>query len=155
MSSAREPTDADYRRLLEFRTGLRTFLKWSRSQAAKEGLPPSQHQLLLAIKGHAHELGPTIGDVAGYLLIKPHTAAELASRAERAGLVERFPDPDDGRVVRLRLSRVGSRKLAKITEATFQELARMRPSLRRVWEGLEEEGRGGRSESAKKFPTNP
>jgi DNA-binding MarR family transcriptional regulator len=131
-------TDHDYERLLEFRTGLRTFLAWSKGQAAKAGLAPSQHQLLLAIRGHPHhDRGPTIGDVAAYLLVKPHSAAELVARAEKAGLVIRFPDPDDRRVVRLRLTRLGGLKLASITEATLEELDRMGPRLRAVWKGLE------------------
>jgi DNA-binding MarR family transcriptional regulator len=129
----------DYERLLEFRTGLRTFLAWSKRQAAKAGLAPSQHQLLLAIRGHRdHERGPTIGDVAGYLLVKPHSAAELVTRAERSGLVERLTDPEDRRMVRLHLTRGAEQKLESITEATLEELERMGPRLRAVWRGLKE-----------------
>jgi DNA-binding MarR family transcriptional regulator len=128
---------ADYERLLEFRTGLRTFLAWSKAQAAQAGLPPSQHQLLLAIRGHAeHDRGPTIGDVARYLLVKPHSAAELASRAEKAGLVKRRRDSDDGRVVRLELTQKGADKLESISTATLKELERMGPRLRGVWKDL-------------------
>ncbi len=142
MVTPRRLTDDDYERLLEFRTGLRTFLSWSKDQAAEAGLPPSQHQLLLAIRGHRdHERGPTIGDVAEYLLVKHHSAVELVNRATNAGLVQRAADPDDGRVVRLRLTSLGERKLRSITKATFQELTRLGPSLRRVWRGLgNEEG---------------
>ena len=129
----------DYERLLEFRTGLRTFLAWSKRQAAKADLAPSQHQLLLAIRGHRdHEVGPTIGDVARYLLVKPHSAAELVTRAERAGLVQRVTDSRDRRVVRLRLAPMGEQKLESITEATLEELERMGPRLRAVWRGLNE-----------------
>jgi DNA-binding MarR family transcriptional regulator len=124
--------------LLEFRTGLRLFLKWSRDQAGKAGLAPSQHQLLLAIRGHRDEKGPTIGDVARYLLIKPHSAAELVGRAEEAGLVGRSSDPDDRRAVRLRLTRSGEKVLEAITDATLEELERLRPKLRGVWSGLEQ-----------------
>ena len=132
-------TDEDYERLLEFRTGLRTFLTWSRKQAAGAGLAPSQHQLLLAIRGHHDGRGPTIGDVAGYLLVKPHSAAELVNRAEKAGLVVRRSDPDDARVVRLRLTKRAESKLASITEATLEELERMGPRLRRIWKGLDQD----------------
>jgi hypothetical protein len=61
------PTNEDYRRLLELRTGLRRFLRWSEQHAEAAGLTPSQHQLLLAIRGHDDPRGPTVGDVAGYL----------------------------------------------------------------------------------------
>ena len=141
--SPRGPRDSDYERLLEFRTGLRTFLKWSKDQAAKANLPPAQHQLLLAIRGHPdHERGPTIGEVSQYLLIRPHTAAELATRAATAGLVERVEDPEDGRLVLLRLTKLGARKLDSITEATLEELHRLGPRLRSVWDGLEREVQG-------------
>lgn len=137
-TTGRRLTDDDYERLLEFRTGLRTFLSWSKNQAASVGLAPAQHQLLLAIRGHAdRRRGPTIGDVAEYLLVKHHSAVELVNRAEDAGLVDRIPDGDDGRVVRLRLTNLGERKLRSITEATFEELTRLAPSLRRVWRGLD------------------
>ena len=135
---SRRLTDDDYERLLEFRTGLRTFLTWSKKQAASVGLAPSQHQLLLAIRGHSdHTRGPTVGDVAQYLLVKHHSAVELVGRAADAGLVARVPDADDRRVVRLRLTARGEKKLAAITEATLEELGRIAPSLRRVWRGLE------------------
>ena len=47
---------------------------------------------------------PTVGDLAGYLLLRPHSAVELVDRAVAAGLVERTPDQEDGRVVRVRLT---------------------------------------------------
>lgn len=134
--ASRVLSDDDYARLLEFRTGLRAFLKWSRDRAGKAGVAPSQHQLLLAVRGHPGG-APTIGEVAGYLLVKPHSAAELASRAERAGLVRRVADQGDRRVVRLRLTAKGAYKLQSITSATLEELDRIGPRLRRIWLGLD------------------
>src|SRR5580698_5147383 len=57
-------TDADYEDLLALRTGLRRFLRWSEQQAETAGLTPSQHQLLLAIRGHTDERGPTTSSFA-------------------------------------------------------------------------------------------
>lgn len=132
-------TDRHYERLLGFRTGLRVFLRWSAGQAGAAGLAPVQHQLLLAIRGHRdHESGPTIGDVARYLLIKPHTAGELVARSVQAGLVRKRSDPEDRRIVRLRITAEGERRLARITEATFEELKRLAPRLNKLWEGLDE-----------------
>ena len=59
---ARQLTTAEYERLLDFRTGLRRFLRWSEQEAVAAGLTPAQHQLLLAIRGHRDPAGPTIGD---------------------------------------------------------------------------------------------
>ena len=97
-------TQKDFERLLEFRVTLRRFQRWSEDQAQAEGLTHVQHQLLVAVKGHRGTMPPTVGDLAGYLLLRPHSTVELVDRAEAAGLVERTPDSDDGRVVRVRLT---------------------------------------------------
>ena len=129
--------DPDYQRLLEFRTGLRRFLHWSEEQAQAAGVSPAQHQLLLAIRGHRDSRGPTIGDVAEYLLLRHHSAVELVDRAVTAGLVRRRQDRDDHRVVRLQLTPRGAEKLRRLTAVTLEELARLSPRLRPVWSGLE------------------
>jgi DNA-binding MarR family transcriptional regulator len=129
-------TDADYRRLLDFRDGLRRFLRWSEDQAKAVGLTPAQHQLLLAIRGHDDPDGPTIGDVAHHLLLRHNSAVELLDRAQGAGLVERVVDEVDHRVVRLRLTRDGERRLAALTEQHLEELRRLGPRLRPLWAGL-------------------
>ncbi|HMF82341.1 MAG TPA: MarR family transcriptional regulator [Acidimicrobiia bacterium] len=129
--------DDDYRRLLEFRTGLRRFARWSEEQARSVGLSPAQHQLMLAVRGHPDPRGPTIGDVADYLLLRHHSAVELVDRAEDAGLVRRAHDRDDQRIVRLRLTARGADKLRRLTAVTLEELARLSPGLHQVWAGLE------------------
>lgn len=58
------PTQAEYEHLLQFRTRLRLFLRWSEEQASAQGLNPAQHQLLLAIRGHPGSVPPSIGDDA-------------------------------------------------------------------------------------------
>ena len=115
-------TCEDYQNLLAFRTSLRRFQHWSQAQARAVGLTPAQHQLLLAIKGHRGQSSPSIGDLAGYLLLRPHSTVELVDRAEAAGLVERVPDGDDGRVVRVQLTRDGDRVLHKLTRAHLERL---------------------------------
>jgi DNA-binding MarR family transcriptional regulator len=127
MPHSRRIRDSDYSRLLAVRTGLRRFERWSAEQAAQHGLTASQHQLLLAVRGHAEPQGPTIGQVADYLLIRHHSAVELVDRTESAGLVARFRDGDDQRVVRLRLSDQGARILESLTSAHLEELDRLTP----------------------------
>src|SRR5437764_14925650 len=114
MPSAEKPGEEDYRRLLAFRIGLRRFLRTSEAQARAAGVTPSQHQLLLAIRGYPGERGPTIGDAASYLLISHHATVQLVDRAQRAGLVERASDPDNWRVVRLRMTATGADRLRKL-----------------------------------------
>lgn len=118
--------DSDYQRLLGFRTELRRFVRWSEKQARAEGLSPSQHQLLLAVKGHLGKDWPTIGEIARYLVLRHHSAVELVDRAEQAGLVKRCRDREDHRVVRLRLTTRGEGLVRRLSEAHLQELARIR-----------------------------
>lgn len=120
----------DYARLLGFRADLRRFLRWSEEQARAAGLTPAQHQLLLAVKGHGDPAGPTIGDVADYLSSHHNSVVELADRAERAGYVERSRDPDDHRVIRLRLTAVGERLIGELSQAHLEELRRLGPLMR-------------------------
>jgi DNA-binding MarR family transcriptional regulator len=138
----RTPDDEDYTRLLELRTGLRRFLRWSERQAAAAGLTPAQHQLLLAIRGHTDPRGPTVGDIAGYLLLRHHSAVGLIDRAEAAGLVSRTKDPDNQSAVRLRLTDKGARQLEALSEAHLEELAQLAPTMHALWEVLEQSADG-------------
>ncbi|MGH3195099.1 MAG: MarR family winged helix-turn-helix transcriptional regulator, partial [Streptosporangiaceae bacterium] len=115
-------TQQDFEKLLEFRVALRRFRRWSEDQAQAAGLTHVQHQLLVAIKGHPGDRPPAIGDLARYLLLRPHSTVELVDRAENAGLVERAPDTDDGRVVRVRLTGEGDRILQKLTRPHLDQL---------------------------------
>ena len=134
---ARAPSDGDYQRLLEFRTELRRFLRWSEEQAAAAGLTPAQHQLLLVVRGHGGERGPTIGDVADSLLLRHHSAVELVDRAEAAGLVTRVADPDDLRVVRLDLTADAAARLEQLSARHLDELARLTAGLGPLVAGLD------------------
>jgi DNA-binding MarR family transcriptional regulator len=136
---ARRLQDADYQRLLELRTGLRRFLRWSEEQAGAAGLTSAQHQLLLAVRGHPDRRGPTTGQVSELLLRRHHTTVSLIDRAEAAGLLVRRADPDDARVVRLVLTPLGARRLEQLAELHLEELSRLGPQLSRLWAGLESE----------------
>ena len=81
-----------------------------------------QHQLLVAIKGHHGRIPPTVGDIANYLLLKPHSTVELIDRAEAADVVMRTSDPDDGRLVRVMLTEQGEKVLNRLTQAHLARL---------------------------------
>jgi DNA-binding MarR family transcriptional regulator len=117
--------DDVYAQLLTLRTDLRRFERWSAEQAQSAGLTPMQHQLLLAIRGHPDPSGPTIGEVADYLLLRHHSAGGLIDRADTAGLVRRVRDSHDHRVVRLQLTEAGSDRLESLTAAHLDELQRL------------------------------
>jgi DNA-binding MarR family transcriptional regulator len=119
----------DYETLLRFRTGLRRFLRWSEEQAREAGLTSAQHQLLLAVRGHPGPAGPTVGEVADYLVLRPHSTVGLIDRAQRAGLVERHADDADHRVVRLGLTPEGQARIERLSALHLQELRRIGPLL--------------------------
>jgi DNA-binding MarR family transcriptional regulator len=123
------PTREDFEQLLAFRVSLRRFQHWSEAQARAAGLTHVQHQLLVAVKGHAGDAPPAVGDLAGYLLVRHHSAVELVDRAEAAGLVRRAPDPQDARIVRVRLTPKGDHPVTALTNAHLAELHHLAAAL--------------------------
>jgi DNA-binding MarR family transcriptional regulator len=132
------PTQADFERLLELRIGLRRFLRWSEQRARAAGLTPTQHQLLLAIRGHPEPAGPTVGEVADYLVLRHHSAVELIDRAATDRLVTRTRDPTSRSLVRVTLTPTGIDKLDALAETHLQELAHLAPTMRTLWQQLEQ-----------------
>ena len=131
---------SDFEHLLALRTSLRRFLHWSEHQAKAAGITPAQHQLLLAIKGHPDPAGPTIGDIAAYLLLRHNSAVGLIDRAAAAGLVTRAPDRANNSTVRVALTDTGDEKLDDLTEAHLEELEHLAPAMRSLWRALEADG---------------
>jgi DNA-binding MarR family transcriptional regulator len=129
ISAPRPVTDDEYRALARFRRSLRSFLHFSEQAAKEAGLTPTQHQLLLAIKGSYSEEPPTIGDVADWLKLRHHSAVELIDRAETAGLVQRITDSEDHRRQRLTLTEFGSERLASLSSLHREELRRFRDEV--------------------------
>ncbi|MGI8682286.1 MAG: MarR family winged helix-turn-helix transcriptional regulator [Mycobacteriales bacterium] len=130
-------SERQYRDLLAFRVALRRFNRWSEDQARAAGLTHAQHQLLLTVRAHADPRGPTIGEVADYLLLRHHSAVELIDRAATAGVIERGRDDEDARVVRLALTPLGAERIAQLTALHLEELRRLAPFLDHLTEGLD------------------
>jgi DNA-binding MarR family transcriptional regulator len=122
-------SDAEYEALAELRYRLRQFVSFSEDQARAVGLEPRQHQLLLAVRGLPRALRPTIGSLAERLFVKHHTAVELVDRLEALGLVERKPDPEDGRAVLVAITQRGRAMLDRLTTAHRAELGKTGPAL--------------------------
>ncbi len=141
-------TQPDFEHLLELRTGLRRFLGWSEQQARAAGLTPAKHQLLLAVRGHRDPAGPTIGEIADYLLLRHHSAVGLVDRAVDDGLVERTPDAANKSVVRVKLTPAGVDKLDALAEAHLHELAHLAPAMRTLWIALEQADGDGQAPPA-------
>jgi DNA-binding MarR family transcriptional regulator len=127
----------DFTHLLELRTGLRRFLRWSEHQAKAAGLTPAKHQLLLAVRGHPNPAGPTVGEIADYLVLRHHSAVGLIDRTVADGLVERSADPRNKSVVRVTLTPAGVAKLDALSEAHVEEIAHLAPTMRALWDALD------------------
>jgi DNA-binding MarR family transcriptional regulator len=136
LTAPSELTDRDFQQLLDLRTSLRQFLHWSDSQAQTVGLTAAHHQLLLAVRGHPDPAGPKIGEIARYLVLRPHSAVGLIDRAAAAGLVERVPDAEGHGAVRVRLTDAGARRLQDLTSVHLEELRRLAPGMEALWRGI-------------------
>lgn len=136
MPAAQELSDHDFQRLLDLRTSLRRFLRWSENQARSVGLTSAQHQLLLAVRGHPDPHGPTIGDVARYMVLRPHSAVGLVDRAEAHGLVRRVPDAERHGTVRVMLTAGGAARLEELAALHLEELSGLARSMESLWRGI-------------------
>jgi DNA-binding MarR family transcriptional regulator len=129
-------TTSDYVAVAEFRAGLRQFLRRSERIARQAGLTPQRYLLLLMIKGAIDgSEQSTVTELAERLQLAQSTVTELVRRAEETGLLEREQSQTDARVVHLRLTPEGSRRL----ELAYTGLATERSQLRDAFAHLDEE----------------
>lgn len=120
-----------YVKAAEFRAALRRFLRRSEQAARAAGITPGQHLLLLQIAGCENDA--TISGLVERLALTQSAVTELVQRAELAGLVERTPSADDGRVTHLSLTAEGEAKLAEVHDTLGPE----RSQLRRMVDALD------------------
>jgi DNA-binding MarR family transcriptional regulator len=90
----------------------------------------------------------TMAELAAIMRVRPSTASKTVARLVALGLVERQPEPEDGRLVRVRLTEKGKRVSVAIERVwdeveaelleTFdaKERKRLRKSLRRLAKNL-------------------
>ncbi|MGM1065138.1 MarR family winged helix-turn-helix transcriptional regulator [Saccharothrix sp. Mg75] len=89
---------------------------WDRVDA----LLRAEHDLALSAFEALHVVARTpggvrVGDLAVALRVTVGGTSKLVDRAERAGLLERLPDPDDRRAARVALTDAGATALAAAT----------------------------------------
>ena len=117
----------DYEALAAIRRGMRQFLEFSAGAAGAAGLTPAQHQALLAIKGMPDPV--TVGTLAEWLGVRPHSAVGLVNRLVALKLVRRVLDPGDRRRMRLRLTKRAEGRLATLSQIHRAELRRFSVAL--------------------------
>jgi DNA-binding MarR family transcriptional regulator len=101
-------------RAAAFRTELRRFLHRTDSVASLSGLTSQRYDLLLMLAA-AGELRVT--ELCELMQMQQSAVTELVKRSEEAGLVERRPSTEDGRVWLLRPTAEGRRRLMKAFSA--------------------------------------
>jgi DNA-binding MarR family transcriptional regulator len=134
-------TQADYEALAALRYALRKFMDFSTSAAQQEGLPPQQHQALLAIKGLPEGEVMTVGMLAERLLVAPHTATELVGRLIASAYVQRETDSQDRRRQTLKLTRKAEDVLLRLSAIHLHEVREMAPRLIDILSRLRDDGR--------------
>jgi len=96
-----------------------------RSRASAGRMHPELSLVSYTLLGHLEESGGgRATDLAAHYALDKSTVSRQVSALERAGLVERRPDPDDHRVHVLHLTDAGRIILARVTErrrTAFQE----------------------------------
>jgi DNA-binding MarR family transcriptional regulator len=95
----------------------------------EHGLEPGWHDVLATLRrtGPPYQLRPS--DFTGSLMLTSSGATKRLDRLERAGLVERTPDPDDRRGVIITLTEAGHELIDRVTEAHMANEARLLEGL--------------------------
>jgi DNA-binding MarR family transcriptional regulator len=99
-----------------------------RVQAAG-GLEPGWYDVLAALRrsGPPYRLRPT--DFAGALMLTSSGTTKRLDRLERAGLIERSPDPQDRRGILISLTPAGRRLVDAVTDAHLANEKRLLEGL--------------------------
>src|ERR1051326_605649 len=72
-------TQSHYETLASWRQALRRFLQFSQEAARRAGIPPQQHQALLAIKGFPERDHVSVGELAERLVLLARKSTRLNS----------------------------------------------------------------------------
>jgi DNA-binding MarR family transcriptional regulator len=93
------------------------------------GLEPGWHDVLATLRrsGPPYQLRPS--DFTGSLMLTSSGTTKRLDRLERAGLIERAPDPDDRRGVLITLTDAGQELIDRVTEAHMANEARLLEGL--------------------------
>jgi DNA-binding MarR family transcriptional regulator len=118
---------AEYQHAAGLRAALRGFLRRGEEVSRAHGLTPQRYLLMLMIHGAPNgSRQATVSDLAQRLALAQSTVTELVDRSEAAGLVTRIASDTDARVVFVRLTAEGERRLAPAVTGLRAERAALR-----------------------------
>lgn len=128
-------TDQELALAAAFRSELRQFLQRTETVAKRARLTPQRYDLLLMIKSaDASGQGVRVTDLHPSMHLKQTAVTELVKRTEQAGLIDRRPSPNDGRVSLLRVTVEGERRLM----LAFESLRDDRQALAAAFRALDQ-----------------
>ncbi|WP_282095398.1 MarR family winged helix-turn-helix transcriptional regulator [Epibacterium ulvae] len=147
-----EDSDAKFRKLLYEITALADRVETMRATFARHfGITRPQYNILFYIAQHQRDVGLTTRQVATALRVSsPHVVQEV-NQLVRANLIEKSPNPDDGRSVLLRVSErgfvmiddlaptlrdVNDRLFQSISKSEFDQLCRLVTTILEDAEGV-------------------
>ena len=119
--------------MADFYAALRTFLRCSEEASRRCRLTPQRFLLLLMIKG-APDRSERLSfrEVAERLKLSRNSVTGLVARGEQAGLIRRERSATDRRVIHLRLTPEGERRLLEALAASDQDLRRFAKALSEI-----------------------
>ena len=141
MPGLRHITQSQYETLPDLRHTLSRFLLFSQAAARQAGLAPQQHQALLAIKGFRGRACVSVGELAGRLHLRHHSAVGLVDRLVQRELVRRVPSSTDKRRVEVKLTQRGEALIGRLSTAHWHELRHLAPEFHRVLDSITGPGR--------------
>ena len=134
----------DYRRAAELRQALRHFLRESDRVTRGHGLTTQRYELLLMIKAARDgSERATLAELTQRLDAPQSTLTELVHRVEDLGLVQRELDPRNRRVIYLRLTPEGERRLSASVAGLAHERRQLISLLSRLADGRRDRERQG------------
>jgi DNA-binding MarR family transcriptional regulator len=111
-----------YRTMAHLRRFFESVRRTITAEPTKGGLTPAQQFALLTLAGNTSSDPLTIGDVARQTSSTINTTSALVRRMERAGLVRTRRSSMDRRLVHVRLTPLGERRLRPSTAAVVKAL---------------------------------
>jgi DNA-binding MarR family transcriptional regulator len=125
-----------YETLAAFRYALRRFIHFSEEAAQAAGITAQQYQALLAIKGFPGRDMVTVGELAGRLQLRHHSAVGLVDRLVAEKLVVRAHSAGDRRRVLIQPTPRGEKIVRRIASVHHKQLKQVGPEIRQLLEEL-------------------
>jgi len=120
--ATRQSLSETYRTMAHLRRFFESVRRTITTEPTDGGLTPAQQFALLTLAGNPSKESLSIGDLARQTFATMNTTSALIRRMERAGLVRTKRSSRDRRVVYVRLTPLGERRLRPSTAAVVEAL---------------------------------